>query len=395
MARPEPSRRTVVAALGIAQILGWGSSFYFPAVLAAPIAAETGWSLGWVVGGVTVGMLVSGLISPWVGRLIQHWGGRPVLALSSLLFAAGLAGIGLAPALPVYLLAWLVVGAGMGAGLYDAAFAALGRLYGQAARGPIASLTLFGGFSSTVCWPLSALLLETFGWRGTCLVYAALHLAVALPLQLVMPARAADGAASTRAGEPGARGAALAKDENLVFILVAAVLSLAAAIGAIVIVHLLIFLQARGIGAALAVTLGTLFGPAQVAARAIERLFGTYYHPIWTMAAAGVLMTAGLALFGFGTAALGPAIVIYAAGYGVSWIARGTLPLALFGAARYPLLMGRLALPSLIAQALAPAAGALMVEHHGADATIAVLTACAALNVGLIAILVRLYLRRQ
>ena len=70
----------------------------------------------------------------------------------------------------------------MGAGLYDAAFATLGRLYGQDARQAITILTLFGGFASTVCWPLSAYLTAALGWRGACLAYAAMHLAVALPL---------------------------------------------------------------------------------------------------------------------------------------------------------------------------------------------------------------------
>jgi hypothetical protein len=283
----------------------------------------------------------------------------------------------------------------MGTGLYDAAFAALGRLYGQNARGPITSLTLFGGFASTVCWPLSAFLLEAVGWRGTCLVYAGLHLAVALPLQLVMPARGAPAlAAAAHAGVAGAPDVPALPRQTVIFVLTASVLTLAAAIGSIVVVHLLIFLQARGLGYALAVTLGTLFGPAQVAARVVERLFGRHYHPIWTMAAACVGMAIGLALFGWGGAVLALALAIYAAGYGIYWIARGTLPLALFGAERYPVLMGRLAFPSLIAQALAPAAGALMVEHQGANATIAVLTAGAVLNVALIALLWTICRRR-
>src|SRR4051794_20564105 len=128
------SRPVVVTALGIAQILAWGSSFYFPAVLAEPIVADTGWSLGWVVGGLSIGLLVAGLIAPRVGSIIERRGGRPVLAASSLLYAAGLAGIGLAPALPVYLVAWVVLGAGMGTGLYDAVFAALGKIYGKEAH---------------------------------------------------------------------------------------------------------------------------------------------------------------------------------------------------------------------------------------------------------------------
>ncbi len=125
------SRPVTITALGIAQILGWGTSFYFPAVLAPPIAADTGWSLAWVVSGTSIGLLVAGLIAPRVGAIIDRRGGRPVLAASSLLYAAGLLCIGLAPNLPVYLLGWVVLGGGMGTGLYDAVFAALGKLYGQ------------------------------------------------------------------------------------------------------------------------------------------------------------------------------------------------------------------------------------------------------------------------
>ena len=167
-------RRVVISALGVAQILAWGTSFYFPAVFAGPIVADTGWSLGFVVGGTSIGLLVAGLISPQVGQIIDVHGGRPVLLASSLFYAAGLIGIGLAPALPVYLFAWVLLGIGMGTGLYDAVFAALGRMYGSAARGPITNLTLFGGFASTICWPLSAFMIEHVGWREACFVYAAL-----------------------------------------------------------------------------------------------------------------------------------------------------------------------------------------------------------------------------
>ncbi|HEY5965407.1 MAG TPA: hypothetical protein VIU42_15435 [Xanthobacteraceae bacterium] len=153
------------------------------------------------------------------------------------------------------------------------------------------------------------------------------------------------------------------------------------------IVHMMIFLQERGASFALAVTLGTLFGPAQVGARVVERMFGASYHPVWTMIASCVLMLAGLIMLVGGTPLLWLTILIYGGGYGIMWIARGTLPLALFGPERYATLIGRLAFPSLIAQALAPSAGALLIERHGADATMAVLTGFAALNVALIAVL--------
>ena len=387
-ARP-PDRRIVITALGISQILAWGTSFYFPAVFAEPILRDTGWSLGFVVGGTSLGLLVAGLISPQVGKLIDAHGGRPVLLASSIFYAAGLIGVGLSPALPVYLAAWVLIGIGMGTGLYDAVFAALGRLYGSEARGPITNLTLFGGFSSTICWPLSALMIDHVGWRSACLIYAGLHLMLSLPLQMavVRPAAARAAAATTHDDEAQRAEWPQLTNESVIFALLAVVLSVAAGIGSIVVVHLLIFLQARGVDYAVAVSLGTLFGPAQVGARVVERLFGARYHPIWTMIGSCTLMAAGLLMLSGGFPILMLTILLYGAGYGISWIGRGTLPLALFGPMRFPRLMGKLAFPSLIVQALAPSAGALLIEARGADAAISVLTVLALANVVLIGVL--------
>jgi hypothetical protein len=301
----------------------------------------------------------------------------------------GLACVGLAPALPVYLMAWVLIGIGMGTGLYDAVFAALGRMYGSEARGPITNLTLFGGFASTICWPLSAFMIDHVGWRAACLVYAALHLFVLLPLQMSVVRRVSERHAEKQPG-PGAGShepPPILQNEMLIFALLAVVLSIAAGIGSIVVVHLLIFLQARGVDFALAVTMGTIFGPAQVGARVVERLFGSRYHPIWTMIASCTLMAIGLLLLEAALPVLILVILLYGAGYGISWIGRGTLPLALFGPVRFPRLMGKLAFPSLIVQALAPSVGALMIEARGADATIGVLTLLALINVVLIGIL--------
>jgi predicted MFS family arabinose efflux permease len=379
-------RRVVITALGIAQILAWGTSFYFPAVFAEPIVAETGWSLGFVVAGTSIGLLTAGLISPQVGRIIDTHGGRPVLLASSSFYAAGLAGVGLSHSLPVYLLAWVLIGLGMGTGLYDAVFAALGRMYGSAARGPITNLTLFGGFASTICWPLSAFMIEHVGWRSACFIYAVLHLFVMLPLQ-VSVVRAPEKARSDHDAKNVSGEASRIDNETIIFALLAVVLSIAAGIGSIVVVHLLIFLQARGVDFALAVTLGTIFGPAQVGARVVERLFGYRYHPIWTMIASCTLMAVGLLMLFGAVPALVLVILLYGAGYGISWIGRGTLPLALFGPVRFPRLMGKLAFPSLIVQALAPSVGALLIEASGTDTTIGVLTLLALINVVLIGIL--------
>jgi hypothetical protein len=228
-------------------------------------------------------------------------------------------------------------------------------------------------------------MIEHLGWRGACFIYAAVHLFIMLPLQaaVVGPAQKAT-RESGHAAQIVAGDTSRASNETLIFGLLALVLSIAAGIGSIVVVHLLIFLQARGVDFAVAVSLGTIFGPAQVGARVVESLFGKRYHPIWTMIASCMLMAIGLSLLFGAVPALTLIILLYGAGYGISWIGRGTLALALFGPVRFPRLMGKLAFPSLIVQALAPAAGALLLEAKGVDATIGVLTLFALTNVVLI-----------
>jgi hypothetical protein len=229
-----------------------------------------------------------------------------------------------------------------------------------------------------------------WGWRTACLIYAAIHFCIALPtLWLVLPPEPATTPQARDADSATAPPVRLVGAERQVFWLLAAVQTLAQAIGSIVIVHLLVLLEARGLTLAAAVTLGTLFGPAQVAARVIERVFGHNYHPIWTMLSAAVLMALGLALLLVNAPIIAIAVLVYGAGYGVTWIARGTLPLRLFGPTRYPVLIGRLALPSLIAQALSPFAGALLIQRAGATTTIAVLVAMACVNLVIVAALWR------
>ena len=176
-----------VLALGSAQTLAWGSSYYLPAVLATPIARDLGVAPATVFAAFSVALLVSAALGPHAGRAIDRWGGRFVLAGTNLVFAVGLAALSLAQGPWGLFLAWAVLGIGMGSGLYEAAFAALVRLYGTGSRGAITGITLIAGFASTVGWPLSALLEAHFGWRGACLGWAALHLVVGIPLNLSLP----------------------------------------------------------------------------------------------------------------------------------------------------------------------------------------------------------------
>jgi predicted MFS family arabinose efflux permease len=381
-AAPSSGKRLTVSVLGALQILSWGSTFYLPAVLAGPIARDTAWPYDQVVAGLSLGLLVAGLVSPRVGGLIAVHGGRPVLAAAATLLALGLATVGTAQNLFLYFAGWTVIGIGMGAGLYDAAFATLGAIYGQEARGPITGVTLFGGFASTVCWPFSAFLVETLGWRYACLAYAAIHLGVAMPLCLAALPR---GRRMQEDETPILRTAALARGEALLFWMLATVLTVAAAILSLVGAHLVTFLQARGLELSVAVALGMLIGPSQVGARLVEVFAGNRYHPIWTMIASVSLVALGAVLFLAGQEVYALAIILYGCGNGIGSIAKGTLPLALFGPARYPVLVGRLALPILCAMAVAPYLGAVAIRQGGGGLFLAILIALTIVNVVLVA----------
>jgi hypothetical protein len=303
------------------------------------------------------------------------------------LLAGGLAALGLSPNPLAYLFAWIIVGAGMGAGLYDSAFGTLGRYYGESARSAVATLTLFGGFASTVCWPLTAWLVETFGWRGACLAYAGLHLGLALPAYLLFLPNP-ETAPSTSAGEEAtSEGSPLPEGRRVAFLILAAIVTIASGVTAVISVHLLAILESRGLTLAAAVALGALVGPSQVGARAVEMALGRWYHPIWTLIAAMVLMTAGISLLALDLPLPAVALLFYGAGIGIKSIARGTVPLALFGGRGYATVIGRLAMPSLVAQALAPFLAAFLLRASGADAMLWVLVGSCGLTVLLAAVL--------
>lgn len=221
---PAPVR--LISVLGLTQILAWGSTFYLPAVLAASIARESGWSLGSVVAGLSWGLLVAGFSAPRAGRLIDRFGGRPVLATSSLLLAAGLALMGLAPSLLVYFLAWTVLGTAMASGLYDAAFSTLGRLFGDNSRTAMTGVTLMGGFASTVAWPAITGLGAELGWRDTCLVLAGVHLAVGLPLYLLLIPREQQRNSEVEPTKQAEQPAEVIKEARYLFLLVAILFTL-------------------------------------------------------------------------------------------------------------------------------------------------------------------------
>jgi MFS family permease len=267
-------RGHVVAALGTAQTLAWASTYYLPAMLAAPMARDLGTSPPTVFAAFSLALVASALVGPWSGRAIDHYGGRPVLMTTSLVFAGGLACLGSIHSVWSLFATWALLGVAMGSGLYEAAFATLVRLYSHDSRNTITGITLIAGFASTVGWPLSAWLESRYGWRGACFGWAALHLLLGLPLNGWLPrplASAPIELAPIETVSPSAKPDIATNPEPMPQrpVLTTALLAFAFAatwfISTAMAAHLPRMLQATGASLAVAVGVGALIGPAQVA----------------------------------------------------------------------------------------------------------------------------------
>jgi MFS family permease len=384
-----PTLRDVIAGpwravlvLGVTEILAWGAIFYPPVLTVPLIAHERGWSMTFAMGGFSLALLTAGLLSPRVGLLIDRHGGHRVMPIGSLLAALGLALIVYADHPAAYLAVWVLLGVATAASLYDPAFATLGRIFGAAARRPITALTLAGGFASTVSWPATHVLLDAVGWRGTYLVYAALLALVAAPLHaFALPRTRADAAA--RPDQSLKVPSVVLPPTGWPFLLVAAAFAAYAFVPSGLSAHLLAIFGRAGIDAATVVAIGALFGPAQVAARICELLFARSIHPLHIARFAVAMLLAAfalIALFGLTVPVAASFAVMFGMANGLLTIARGAVPLALFGAAGYGHLMGRIGGPYLVMQAIAPLVLAFVAERTSDPAVLAVVAAFAAIS---------------
>jgi predicted MFS family arabinose efflux permease len=361
-----------VPILGLTQIIGWGSTFYAIAVLKTDIAAQTGWSPVMAVAGISTSFAAGGLIAPLIGRTIAARGGAHVMAAGSVLTGLSVASLYFAQNEIVWLALWTVIGFSQAMNLYDAAFATLAEVFGSRARAAITALTLIAGFSSTVFWPLTYFLNETFGWRETYLIYGALNLFLCAPLHALALPRSGSGHEATvvENGASDAEGKLLPPN-GLPFVLLAAAFAISTFFMSAFAVHLVGMLEQIGMTAAAAVAAGALVGPSQVCGRLAEFLFARRRHPIEVALFTTLLMPLAFLLLAVGGMEVALAFAI---GYGVSQgmltIVRGTVPLALFGAAGFAIVLGRLAAPVLAAQAIAPVAFGYALQLWGPRTTL-------------------------
>jgi MFS family permease len=380
----------LITALGIAQIISWGSLFYAIGVLGPAMRRDLGVSELFLFGAFTAGLLVSGTLAPLAGRLIDRKGGRFVLSAGSALAVLSMAVLAVASNPVAMVAGWLIAGAAMAACLYDPAFATLSQHTGERYRRAVTALTLFGGFASTVFWPLSHLLLEAWGWRVTFGIYAGLHLFLCLPIhQLFVPRHSR----ITRGDEPAppAEISPGLADSRLRWLTLS--FALATFIFAVIAVHLISLLTTAGLTTAQAVSISMLVGPMQVAGRIIEFGFAGRVRAVTVGVVAFALMLLALVALisveGFGIAAV-VFVIAYGCGNGVLTIVKGTAPVELFGRVGLGGLLGYLSRAGLYAKAVAPASfSALLTFGLTRNAALSALAALALAGMGSYALAVR------
>jgi len=357
--------RRLTFALGTTQLVSWAVSFYMPAVIAGPAAAELGMSRLAILAGFSWALLVAGFCAPRAGRWIGRHGGRGPLAAGTIAMTAGLVLLAAAHGPALWYGGWTVMGIGMALGLYDAVFATLGGILGAAAGPAITGVTLMGGFASSVGWPTGAALVGLVGWRGTLLAYAAAELAINLPIFLLMvPALAPVGAVRP----PGAAGP-VGRSRRQALTCLAGFFTIRWFVTSALAVAILPLLGGMGLTTGEAVAASALIGPGQVAGRLIEWSSGGRFGLIGRAALGAALAPVGIVVLIWGGDMVGPAVaaclfaVLYGMSNGIMTINRGTLPLAIFGPDGYAALLGWLAVPVLLAQAAAPTITAPLVTH--------------------------------
>lgn len=392
-----------VVALGFTQIISWGTTLYALGVLGKPIAADTGWGSTYVFGGLTLGLLVSGFTSRWIGREIDKRGARTIMSAGSILVAIGLAALAIVPNAALYLAVWAFLGLAMRMTLYDAAFAALVQVTPSRGRSAISYLTLFGGLASSTFWPIGDILNGMYGWRTTFLIFAAINFFVCLPLHWFGLARRDDTEGeSAAAGTKPAGGAAgnaehpvlTGRTRQIAMVLFGVVMAASAFCFGAMAVHLVTVIGAAGVTAAAAVWLASIKGVAQSIARLLDIIFGKSLHPITLgrITLAVLPISLGLLMLPMGGLAFAFVFtILFGAANGLTTIVRGSVPLALFGPKGYGEVLGILATPYLVLNALAPMIFAVIAEKAGLNWAMGLVTLSAVLAWVSIEVMARWY----
>lgn len=348
--QPSKQGTSFAVFIGLTQIYAWASTYFLPSTLVKPVSEELGMSSITAIGGFSLALLAGGLIAPAIGRWIERAGGRMPLTFGSILVSVGLLTLSAAQGVVVWYLGWLILGTGMALTLFNAVFSTMGQMFGHRAKQLIVQVTLLSGLASFF-WPLTTHLLETQGWRTLLVIYAIPHLVLMAPLYWFLVPNAHEGNTQESEGPPSAvheKGVAL-------LYLLASFSVLRTLIGSAFSVHVLTLFHSLGLTLERAAWIAALMGPAQIASRLVEFFFGHRFSPIWSAIFwSSLLPLACSALLSTGASATLPFAIAFGMSNGMATISLSVLLMTYFDIKKYPTLMGKIARPTMIVQAVAP-----------------------------------------
>lgn len=374
----------IVSALGITQIIGYGTLYYSFSILAPQIAADLSISLEQVFAVFSLSLFIGGLSAPVIGKQMDKMGAATVLTIGSVLSALTLVFCAWSPSVAAFAVGIILLEVSSGMVQYQAAFAALVENDPKTASRNITYLTLIAGFASTIFWPISATLLDIITWREIFLVFAALNLAVCIPLHFwIMRQGKAIKANGVRQAREHFVGAIPFENRRRAMVVVSAAFAILGFTLASILAHMVPMLSTLGLGTA-AVVVGALFGPAQVLSRLINMVFGTRLSPPMLAVISAALMVGGIVVLGITGNSL-PGAVAFAIclglGSGINSIAQGSLPLYLFGSEGYGAVTGKMAAARLAAGAAAPFAFAAAMGQVGIEMSLFATAALGAIGI--------------
>lgn len=386
-----------IIGLGTTQIIGWGSAFTPLMVFGGTFAAELQVPREIAFAGITVMLIVSALVAPYIGRAVAIRGARPVMMAGSAILGAAMASMALCSGLVSYMITWIMIGIGMPMALNNTAMPGLVEVVGRNARRAITALTLLSGLTSTVFLPLIAMLDGRFGWRGTYLVFALLHVMVCLPFHAAVLARKGPPKPAAPLGDAGAasafqQGSLPASGRAFAFAMIAVWSCTEGMLTWGLNMQIIDVLVALGLTQKAALAVWMFTGVSQASARLVDLVMGRRFKMLTAAMLAAALAPAGflvLLFAGMSVWTAGAYCILFGIAHGFFAIARNTLPLMLFGQREYALYMSRLSVPQNIANAVSPILFAAILSHVGPMAAVWLATVAATAGFAAVFLLVR------
>jgi MFS family permease len=173
----------VIVGSGLGLFMGTGILLLFTiGVFVGPIAQDTGWDRAAISAAAVPASFMLGILAPFVGTLVDRFGPRRVLFVSTVLQALGMLCITLGSSSVMMFGLMFVVASMLGCAQAPVPFSYVIVGWFRARRGIAMGMTFtFAGLGIAIVPPLAALLIESFGWRTAYALLGAGALCVSLP----------------------------------------------------------------------------------------------------------------------------------------------------------------------------------------------------------------------